>query len=329
MSEPIKLNSGGVATLADTDRVVGCDSTGALRSISLADLLKQIRDSIHIGGRNLLKGSMKSMGNQSNYIFEDGVHSIIMTQGGMGIYKSAGTHPIDTYCISVELKGDVPMDVRWYLANNEMSAKTFNVTTEWKRYTAILKPTSGSLQFRLTSQNLTNRFYARFPKIEQGNIPTGFSIAPEDLSGVIRNHSIGYGLRKGGVPHESANHTDRRSYTLLTQDGTVRGIACRDNDERSDLSGRAGSNRRFYLSRCVQDYESYNWHSPRSLFVRDIDSCRLDKSRSTYLHPSIRRRRERRQPELAYTDCLGRQGKKLAQTAKSIRRVAGKEVAYV
>lgn len=163
--------------LADTDTLI-LDG----KRITAADLLALIRDNIKVGGRNLLKGSMQSMPNSSgSYKFENGVHSTIMNSGGMGIYKSIGSFPIDEYAISVELKADAPMDVRWYLANDEQSAHSWNVTTEWKRYTAVLTPTKGSLQFRLTSHNFTTRFYARFPKIEQGNIPTGFSLAPEDL----------------------------------------------------------------------------------------------------------------------------------------------------
>lgn len=184
MSDTKKLNEGVVTALADTDLVLAADANGKLRPISVADLLAAVRGSIKVGGRNLLQGSMESMAaqSQSGYSFADGVHSIIMKKGSTGMMKRAGTFPLGQYAISVEMRADVPMTVRWYLANNESSGKNWDIDTEWRRYEAVLTPTSGDLQFRIVSaNNYTDRFYARFPKIEEGNIPTGFSLAPEDV----------------------------------------------------------------------------------------------------------------------------------------------------
>ena len=184
MSNPTKINSGIVSTLAATDLILGVDPGGAtLKPITLDNLLAIVRSNLQIGGRNLVKGSDKPMNQESSpgYAFADGVHSLSMPSGGMGICKRIGSFPIGVYTVSVDLKADSPMTVRWYVGNNEASAKHFNVTTEWKRYTATLIPTVEALQVRLVGATLGIKYYARNIKIERGNVATDWTPAPEDL----------------------------------------------------------------------------------------------------------------------------------------------------
>lgn len=57
MADTVKANQGAVSSLADTDLVMCVASGGYYRPVSFADLAKLVRGSIHIGGRNLIKNS--------------------------------------------------------------------------------------------------------------------------------------------------------------------------------------------------------------------------------------------------------------------------------
>lgn len=57
MSEAKKLNEGVVTSLPDTSYVVACDADGNLSPIKVSALFGAIRDSIKVGGRNLIKDS--------------------------------------------------------------------------------------------------------------------------------------------------------------------------------------------------------------------------------------------------------------------------------
>lgn len=188
MSEPIKLNSGGVASLADTDRVVGCDSTGALRSISLADLLKQIRSSIQIGGRNLIKGSAMPLTTEASKIYQ---LSIPLKEEPAGSeftlsfrYEFSGVtlgeNPRFGLQASVkQMPGYVQyVDCYFYPESTSGKGRVFKVNTlpegmdfSGTQITAFIQRISGG----------TAKIYDF--KLERGNIPTDWSPAPEDLSG--------------------------------------------------------------------------------------------------------------------------------------------------
>lgn len=202
MSEPIKLNSGVVATLGDTDRVVGCDSTGALRSISIAALLAQIRDSIHIGGRNLIPDSAKFTGwtaKQNGYVPDgtDGIFSVRKSTGSyLGAYRRMSFVAGNAYTFSVYT--DSPDNISLYIkyVNDVYGTQTANfgdvkrasrqISQNWYQVSATaMCTTSGTALIEVESNNIPSTQTIRYcaPKLEIGNIPTDWSPAPEDLSG--------------------------------------------------------------------------------------------------------------------------------------------------
>lgn len=197
MSEPIKLNSGGVASLADTDRVVGCDSTGALRSISLADLLAQIRSSIQIGGRNLIKGSAMPLTTVASKIYQLSIplkeepagseFTLSFRYEFSGI--TLGEGPRFGLQASVkQMTGYVQyVDCYFYPESTSGKGRVFKVNTlpegmdfSGTQITAFIQRISGG----------TVKIYDF--KLERGNIPTDWSPAPEDLSGGGNSQSFNW-----------------------------------------------------------------------------------------------------------------------------------------
>lgn len=202
MSEPIKLNSGAVTALGDTDRVVGCDSTGALRSISFANLLAAVRDSIKVGGRNLIPDSAKFAGwtaKQNGYVPDgkDGILSIRKSTGAFyGAYRAMNFDEGQTYTLSVYTDYPNRLDMFIKYPNDNFGVQTADlaVTTRsvrkvsgiWYQKSITCKCTkSGKAIIMIESANIAKSETVRYcaPKLEQGNIPTDWSPAPEDLLG--------------------------------------------------------------------------------------------------------------------------------------------------
>ena len=181
-------------------------------------------------------------------------------------------------------------------------------------------------------------------KLERGNIPTDWSPATEDLSGgVICNHSIGYELWKGGVPHESANHTAKRLRGGSNCHLTFQSLdaVCQFLGHATEISGR--KNIPFYSAlgtrRCKHNYtardvyaERYRRHArPSGLqYRRSIDDCRREAGRVCFAaytagvvdEWNVPQDNERQQMGILVSD-LGRGSTDLSA------RIARKEVAYV
>lgn len=211
MSEPIKLNSGGVATLGDTDRVVGCDSNGAIRSISMANLLAQIRSSIQIGGRNLIPGSAKFTGwtaKQGGYVPDgnDGMLSVRKSTGAYyGAYRMMSFVAGATYTFSVYTDSPDSLSLFIKYVNDLYGSQTANfgavkrasrqISQNWYQVSATAKcTTSGTALIEVESGNIPATQTVRYcaPKLEIGNVPTDWSPAPEDLSGGGNSQSFNW-----------------------------------------------------------------------------------------------------------------------------------------
>lgn len=193
MSEPIKLNSGGVATLADTDRVVACDSTGALRSIPLADLLAQIRSSIQIGGRNLIKGSAEPITSVTSKTYNlstplknepaGSEFTISFSYEFSGI--TLGDNPRMGLQISVKNMGSYNQYIDCYLYPESTNGKgrVFKVNTLPEGMDL-----SGSYVLAFIQRTGTGSVKIYDFKLERGNIPTDWTPAPEDLSQGVKRY---------------------------------------------------------------------------------------------------------------------------------------------
>ena len=222
MSEPIKLNSGAVTTLADTDRVVGCDSTGALRSISLADLLRQIRDNIKVGGRNLIPNSNFEKGIGGISVMRGSASLMASTHegnpiriGGKALYMSSNNadtyfNPISlgklepgTYTLTiwgrnagsishhssyvyVDGAAIIPIDTVFSTHNSpQKKSITFEIPGSSASWPEI------ALRIGIATTGLAWLLIEAM-KLERGNIPTDWTPAPEDLSGGGNSQSFNW-----------------------------------------------------------------------------------------------------------------------------------------
>lgn len=182
-----------VTSLASTDRVVGCDSTGALRSISMADLLKQIRSSIHIGGRNLLRNTSNFKINTSGmwWLSERlAVSRNSLLSNEDVVVFSAKYKKITSGSASGSFQLGAIVTSNWYeqatfkssdLADEGVVSKSFEISRfkgDWEEFSLFVNGNSDYEIYDL--------------KLERGNIPTDWSPAPEDLSGGGNSQSFNW-----------------------------------------------------------------------------------------------------------------------------------------
>ena len=170
MSEPIKINQGVVSTLAGTDLVVGADSGGTLKPITLDNLLALVRSNLQIGGRNLLRSSNIE-------------RSVSGASKGIG-YSLApleiGKTYMVTLCISVTER--VPRAVFSFHGSS-----FYNTLQEWgidpcekkiiSQLVTVTRATAGGY-FWIENGNAT----CHWATVTESNVPSGgWFPAPEDL----------------------------------------------------------------------------------------------------------------------------------------------------
>ena len=206
MSDVRKVTEGAVTSISDSDLVM-CSVGGTYHPISFSSLMAAVRGGIRIGGRNLLKGSYNG-GPGWSQTPSDGVFQIAASSSE--VFLHAPQIPLEigkTYTVSVTAKATpniTSMDI-WLCAviNGPMIASV-KLSDEWTRYSysisvkASHRITGGV--FRIDNNGSTNGqqsiLWVKEIKVEEGNIATGWSLAPEDIaSGVC-----------GGGNWLSANH---------------------------------------------------------------------------------------------------------------------------
>ena len=155
-------------------------------------------DSMEIGGRNLIKNSNFANGidkwtptGVAYDIDTDAKHGtyikITSTSAGYSeqrIYPETNTnfnHYRGTFTLSFYAKTDEPCTLQTNIAGGTTGVKNYQLTTDWVRYTHTYDCTStGSLTFWLNDANTTA--YITKIKLEQGNKPTDWTPAPEDMA---------------------------------------------------------------------------------------------------------------------------------------------------
>lgn len=142
--------------------------------------------SVQVGGRNLLIGSSET------YIYQ-GLNEFLRT---VDLAPAIDNYGLVQYTLSFDAKVAVAGNVQVYMQNGSGSRyaglmSKIDMTTTWKRYSITFTPTNSIL-------SLTQSFLAFFGtydtgvipqikriKLEQGNIATDYSQAPEDVQAVI------------------------------------------------------------------------------------------------------------------------------------------------
>ena len=260
MSEAIKINQGVVSTLAGTDLVVGTDSGGTLKPITLDNLLALVRSNLQIGGRNLLRSSNIE-------------RSVSGASKGIG-YSLApleiGKTYMVTLCISVTER--VPRAVFSFHGSS-----FYNTLQEWgidpcekkiiSQLVTVTRATAGGY-FWIENGNAT----CHWATVTESNVPSaGWFPAPEDLGwgGVNQRFTTTYDLphaavQKGGY-HERANSLPLSAESGTDSHLTFRSIdaACewvgRAIEDRSCVNGSIGTNGKICLRRRSERLDSHRY----------------------------------------------------------------------
>ena len=154
---------------------------------------------IAVGGRNLLPNILKNTVYVGEYKSEDGYCDVL----------TATTIDIPTgseYIFSFEAKADSPIDITAYFCNPNTTLSGLTslgnsadgwvdgniklpITTTWTRYWVKWTQTVPDAPKKVIIRHYssTNKVYVRMPKLEEGNIATSWTSAPEDMEMGVRN----------------------------------------------------------------------------------------------------------------------------------------------
>lgn len=224
-------------------------------SITFRD--KGLYDDLEIGGRNLLKDTANLI---KNWVLDqatvsDGICTItVASNSDRRMYQMPANsyftpEPNTTYTLSVEAKSpngaNLQLSPYWSHTGN----KTFNVTTEWKRYsytfTSLADVSTSSTTIGTGSTTTGAVLMLRKPKLEIGNKATDWTPAPEDvddaLSGKKSTHTLStnYSWTYANViTNSSENHdkSDNDGWTVSSTAGVSVGDTVRLKVTVSDMS---------------------------------------------------------------------------------------------
>lgn len=162
-------------------------------------------DGIHIGGRNLIAGT------DDTTVFSGAAAAEGSTKdvwSGVTIATPTGTE----YVVSFDAKADSDMTIScyFYSPNTTLTSESstgqkrdsvvdgssqVSVTTEWKRYWVKWTQTAASTVKKMIvgRNSSTDMLYIRAVKLEEGNMPSTWSPAPEDMAMLSDIPSITYG----------------------------------------------------------------------------------------------------------------------------------------
>lgn len=179
MSETKKAHEGVVTSIADTDLVMVVGPNGGLHPISFADLAKLVRNTIQIGGRNLIKGTSSLIANNSTAIYIG--HKItkpiseLKKEKALTFsckYRKTGNPTGNIYigAIIVSSYYDHKVISVDSLSENGVISITF---------TSSLSYPNGGLNLYASSQSGLELYDFQ---LERGNVATDWSPAPEDIA---------------------------------------------------------------------------------------------------------------------------------------------------
>lgn len=205
MSNPTKINSGIVTTLAATDLILGTDpGGGTLKPITLDNLLAIVRSNLQIGGRNLALGTSESP---------------VTAKTGKRFDLSSALEIGERVMFSfvIDWVGDVTPYMEIYLGTklgddftNRTTVSRDAIKKGYNCFSLSAKKAHTMIGFYTT---LSSGIQVSHVKLERGNVATDWTPAPEDLGwgGVNQRFTISYDLplaigQKGGS-HEPADNS--------------------------------------------------------------------------------------------------------------------------
>ncbi|MDE7180564.1 MAG: hypothetical protein K2N88_05150 [Muribaculaceae bacterium] len=212
MSETLELKNQPLSGVLDMNDSVFIESGGTLRRVTLGTLAKAVRDTIKVGGRNLLKDTANFVINTTGtkWLSSKIVDSVLDLNSMAPLtfsckYRKIG-NPIGRIAIGA-IRGSDWWDRVGFDADtlpvDGVIVKTF-------------EPNKSATQFSLFAQSQSGVELYNF-KLERGNMATDWSPAPEDLlpqlGGVIYcplNRYIVLQAQKGGLRNERSDGNYQR-----------------------------------------------------------------------------------------------------------------------
>lgn len=184
----------GYSTTEEMNSAITQSASNITSSVSETYTTKTEFNSLAVGGRNLVAGTSETREYVGNCTNGDGTYMDVWSGKTIDI-------PTDTeYIVSFDAKADVAQTIRchFYSPNTTTSAlsstgqKTTNgdghcdvsITTEWTRYWVKWTQTPADTRKSIiVGRNFTeNNIYIRAVKLEVGNTPTDWTLAPEDMA---------------------------------------------------------------------------------------------------------------------------------------------------
>lgn len=153
-----------------------------------------------VGGRNLLLNSKALWNVSSNggYITKEDfdsttkmwhVTSALASGSNRGLYFSIANNtsiaiPVgQPWVMSFDIKGTGTF-IQTGIENSSTKGPTGNIPADWTRVSATgIRTTANNIVFYFATATVALDAYIKLPKLEQGNMPTAWSPAPEDVDG--------------------------------------------------------------------------------------------------------------------------------------------------
>lgn len=168
------------------------------------DGMREMLESLTLGGRNLIKNSNFSQGIthwgiDSGLVYNATNQSILIrfVNTSLGIYQFFEIEKNTDYILTFETKASFQNEHRIRIGLEAFDFRTIGLDTspnQWTRYELRFNSGNhgGSTPFAIKgASNLVNEFYLRKIKLEKGNKPTDWTPAPEDveakISGLFQN----------------------------------------------------------------------------------------------------------------------------------------------
>ena len=207
----INFNVSGSYVTQTNDSISSLVTKTGINSLGTGETLKSLIDqtpdkitlavsAIQIGGRNLLRNSNFATGDITGWSLFQATASIV-TDAQFGYVAKVIKNSIHTegriyqtpilrisgnqYTASVWLKADSASSIQIYWEGSPIVGTTFNVTTEWKKYTITGVWNPGTYSGFYIRSYTNAYFYVANAKYEEGNKETTWSPALEDTQSQI------------------------------------------------------------------------------------------------------------------------------------------------
>ncbi len=191
---------------------VAIDLTGQSLEVAFNSLKSNV-DNIQVGGRNLILNSKTILlngsdnGNKNCSIIENDYVKISPINNG-NVYNTEVSTCISriqgkTYTLTFEILTPTPIGFYWYPSESYQKFNYINASSKWQRisftYTQTAIDKNTKTLFGLNGLVGGNIYYYRNLKLEEGNKPTGWTPAIEDIDTKIESNTTAITVAQGKI----------------------------------------------------------------------------------------------------------------------------------